>query len=166
MATGKPKPKHLGIKPQYLCVPPHQTQTGRRGHQQRHHEMPHAHMAQQTRNSPKSPTANRRHHEMGNRGGFLGVGSQRGHSRRIRQKQHPTQPHASPAPQQSRRCHRNRRIVKRSLGNHRRVQDPYSDSNQKRRSPKRHMGRDRRSPRTHGRFPANEPRPVARIGCL
>ncbi len=32
---------------------------------------------------------------MGDRGGFLGVGSQRGHSRRIRQEQHPTQPHAS-----------------------------------------------------------------------
>ena len=80
---------------------------------------------------------------MGDRGGLLGVGSQRGHSRLIRQKQHPTQPHASTAPQQRQRCHRNRRSVKRSLGNHRRVQNPYSDSNQKRRSPKRHMGRDR-----------------------
>ena len=36
---------YLGIKPQDPCVPPHRTQTGRRGHQQRHHEMPHAHMA-------------------------------------------------------------------------------------------------------------------------
>ncbi len=33
--------------------------------------------------------------------------------------------------------------VERSLGNHRRLQNPYSDSNKKRRSPKRHMGRDR-----------------------
>ena len=38
--------------------------------------------------------------------------------------------------------------VERSLGNHRRLQNPYSDSNQKRRSPKRHMGREKRPPRS------------------
>ena len=121
----------------------HRTQTGRRGHQQRHHEVSVAHVAQQTRNSPKSPAANRRDHEVGDRGGFLGVGSHFGHSRRTGQEQHPPQPHARPTPQSSRRCHQNRRSIERSLGDHRRVQDPYSDSNQKRRGPERHMGRDR-----------------------